>query len=204
MNQNFPHINIKFNDESSNDFDKQYDAYKFLSNVDEVPQLWSYSNDSKLSIDVRPETELIQLGFQNKLNGVCRIGLKDIDGLSSVILEDTKTGVFHNLKSGNYEFAWNINDEETRFILHLKATGIEDLVNNSTQIFAYQKTINIRSSEKLNNAQLYIVDMMGRVVYEQVLADGQNESIAVPLEDGVYLVQLVSDGGTQVEKVILK
>ncbi|NOR87858.1 MAG: T9SS type A sorting domain-containing protein, partial [Bacteroidales bacterium] len=91
-----------------------------------------------------------------------------------------------------------------RFILHLKATGIDDLANLTTQIFAYQKTINIRSSKKLNNAHLNIVDMMGRTVYEQALVDGQNESIIVPLEDGVYLVQLVSDSGTEVEKVVLQ
>ncbi len=195
---------VAFNKSSTSEFDFTSDAFQFFSGNNGISHLYSIANNRNLSIDIRPETNLIQLGFRNNENGVYQIGIKDINGISSAILEDTKTEVFYNLKTGNYEFAWNTSDAETRFKLHLEATGLSDLETQITQIFAYQKTINIHSSEKLNNAQLYIVDMIGRTVYEQALVDGQNESIPVSLDDGVYLVQLVSDSGTQVEKVILK
>jgi len=195
---------IKFNDRASSDFELEKDAYKFLSNTSGISQLYSLSGDKKLSIDTRPETDIIQLGFNNNLNGVYQIGIQEIDGIDEAILEDTKTGTFHNLQNDAYEFTWNTSDDETRFILHLKATGTNDLATSNAEIFAYQKTIHIRSSKKLNNAHINIVDMMGRIVYEHNLVDGQNESIILPLEDGVYLVQLESDSRSVVKKVVLQ
>jgi len=195
---------IRFDENTSQDFELQHDAYKFFSNSSGLSELFSFSGIDKLSIDVRPETEIIQLGFKNNLNGVYKIGIKEIKGIANVILEDTKTDVFYPLQNGDYEFTWNITDAQTRFKLHLNATGIGDLISQNTRIFAYQKTINICSVKKLNNAQVGIFDMMGRVVYEQYLVDGLNESIEVPLGNGVYLVQLVSDQGTLVEKIILR
>ncbi|NOR88555.1 MAG: T9SS type A sorting domain-containing protein [Bacteroidales bacterium] len=195
---------IKLMDEASDDFDFIYDAYKIVSLGENNSQLYSKYFDTKMAIDCRPETEVIQLGYQNNQDGQYTIELIEMEGITSAEIEDTKLNQFHKLNQGAYIFDWSIEDNEERFILHLKATGVDDLSNNTTQIFAYQKTINIRSSEKLNNAQISIIDMMGRTVYEQALVDGQNELINLPLEDGVYLVQLVSDSGTEVEKVILR
>jgi len=195
---------ILIREEQSPLFDFDTDARKMLSNTEGLSQIWSVASDKKFSIDARPYQQNIQLGFKNDRAGNYSIGIKQIDGINFTEIEDSKLNKFHDLTTGAYSFDWDITDSEERFILHLKATGIDDLSSSNTKIFAYQKTINIRSNEKLNNAQISIIDMMGRTVYEQALVDGQNESIVVPLEDGVYLVQLVSDSGTVVEKVILR
>ncbi|MCK5775547.1 MAG: T9SS type A sorting domain-containing protein, partial [Bacteroidales bacterium] len=47
-------------------------------------------------------------------------------------------------------------------------------------------------------------DMMGRVVYDNKLSNGQNEAITLTVEDGVYIVNLISGNGVHTEKVILK
>ena len=195
---------IRFDESALSNFELEYDAYKFLSNTEGLSEIYSFSNQDKLAIDLRPETEAIQLGYKNNLNGIYQIGIKEINGIAEVIIEDTKIKTFHNLQNGDYEFEWNTNDAETRFILHFKATGIGDITNISTEIFAYQKTITIRSKTKLHNAHLSLIDIMGRIVYEQTLVDGQNELIHLSLENGVYLIQLITDEGTQLEKVILK
>lgn len=195
---------IGFDQNSSAEFELQKDAYKFLSSTSGVPQLYSYSGETMLAIDVRPEVETIQLGYKNSQNGDYSIGINDMDHISSVILEDTKTESLHNLINSDYEFEWNITDEEQRFKLHLEATGINDILSQNIQLYAHNKTLYIQSKERLNNAQITIVDMMGRVVYEENLINGQNESIALDLENGTYIAQLASDNGTQVEKVVLQ
>ena len=195
---------IAYNEQASDVFDFKYDAYKFFSNTEGVAQLYSISNEDKFSIDIRPELGVIPLGFKNDQNGHYSILQKQTDGISVAELEDTKLNTLHDFNQGAYEFDWLTSDSEERFILHLKTTGTNDLETSNTKIFAYQKTIYIHSTEKINNVQINIIDMMGRTVYKQSLVDGQNESTELPLEVGVYLVRLVSDSGTQVEKVVLQ
>jgi len=197
-------LDIHFDEETSPEFELQQDALKLVSLGTGQSQMYSMNGTHLLSIDTRPETEMIQLGYQNIQSGVFEIGIKEIDGISKVVLEDTKTMQFHDLNVSNYEFAWEGGDAETRFKLHLDATGLAAMETAISQIFAYHKIINIRSSEKLNNAQIRIIDMMGRVVYTQSLVDGQNEQITTSVQDGVYMVQLVSDEGTLVAKVVLQ
>ena len=103
---------IRFDETSSADFELQNDAWKLLSSTEGLSQLYSFTGDKILSIDVRPETEVIQLGFQNKQNGIYSIGIKEIADISEATLEDTKTNTFHNLQNETYEFAWNVTDDE--------------------------------------------------------------------------------------------
>ncbi len=194
---------IAFNETANAEFDYEYDAYKFFSGNSGIAQLYTITEGNILSIDIRPETGEIQLGFKNDQDGVYQIGISQIDGISSAILEDTKHEIFHDLKMSDYDFSWEISDNETRFKLYLNVAGINEILT-TTQIFAYQKTINIRSIEPLNNAEIQILDMIGKIVYKKRLVNGQNETITTPVKDGVYLIQLISDNGTQVEKVILK
>lgn len=53
---------IVFNPETTEGFDLANDAFK-LTNSSGISTLYSYSGDTKLSIDARPETETLQLGF---------------------------------------------------------------------------------------------------------------------------------------------
>ncbi|MEA3443688.1 MAG: GLUG motif-containing protein, partial [Bacteroidota bacterium] len=97
---------IAFDEETGPQFDYANDAYKFLSNTSGIAQIYSITDDQNLSIDIRPETNAVQLGFNNDQNGVYQIGLTQIEGIASAVLEDTKNEVFHNLQSSNYHFTW--------------------------------------------------------------------------------------------------
>ncbi|NPD48390.1 hypothetical protein, partial [Lentimicrobium sp. S6] len=88
---------IAFKEESSDDFELDKDAFKILSNTENLSQIYSLSNIDKLSIDIRPESDIIQLGFQNTANGKYSIGVLDTDGIASAELEDTKLNIFHDL-----------------------------------------------------------------------------------------------------------
>ncbi|OYT15809.1 MAG: hypothetical protein B7C24_11045 [Bacteroidetes bacterium 4572_77] len=186
------------------EYEYLHDASKILSSESSIAQLYAISNNDQLCIDRRPACNSIDLGFICGLSGTYQIGIVEMSDMNTLILEDLETNTKHDLlKSGNYSFVYEAGEAAERFIIHFRATGIEE-IDKISQIFAYEKTVYIRSSEKLNNAQISIIDMMGRVVYESRLVDGQNEQITAPVKDGVYMVQLISEEGTQVEKVILK
>lgn len=197
---------IKFDEDTSDEYELWYDAYKFLSNTKGLPQLYSITNEIKFSIDVRPETGVIQLGYQNNEDGVYQIGMKEMDGISGAFLEDTKLDIFHNLEGEDYLFEWSVNDSEKRFKFHLSTTATEniqdDIDNEFVKIYTYNKQLYIRSEELLQNVNILVIDMLGRSVYEKQLNTLQEEIISLPLRDGVYTVIVKSASLTQIQKII--
>lgn len=192
---------LVFDEEASESFELQRDAYKMLSNTEGLSQLFSFNLETKFSIDVRPEGS-IQLGFKNDKDGVYQIGLKELEGISGAYLEDTKLSIFHNLENGDYQFEWSTTDPEKRFKFHLNTTGLDDLKVDLAQLYTYQKTLYIQSQENLHNASVRIIDLRGREVYRQQLNNTQSESIALDLTNGAYTVVLSSDEGIETKKII--
>ena len=200
---------IRLDAATSEGFDLQYDAWKLLSNTKGLSQLYSFTGEKKLSIDVRPDTEVIQLGFKNDENGIYSIGIKEIADIPEAFIEDTKTGLFHNLhpdsyRGGDYEFAWNPDiDNENRFKLHLNVVGIEEaqISESNILIYASNKQIHIKGAEK---GQVIVSDMMGRVVLEESISGSELTTIPANLETGVYVVSVHSGTEIKTEKVFIK
>ena len=109
---------FRFNDSASAGFDGKYDAFKILTNSN--PQLYIVAMDENLAIDQRPECDEIQLGFNSYDTETYSIALSNYTDFTKIILHDTKTGNNHNLMFAPYEFLWEENDDEFRFILQLK------------------------------------------------------------------------------------
>ena len=204
---------IRFDAETSPGFDLRNDALKFVSGADGVSQLYAYGQDYKLAIDTRPETETIQLGFENETGGIYSISAKEMDGITKALLEDTKTGSFHELSPDSYrddyEFVWEVTDDEKRFKLHLNAVGIEEnqISESNILIYAADQQIFIKGAE---NGNVMISDVMGRIVLEQNISGSDMTTIPVNLEAGVYVV-MVSSGACstivpqlKTEKVFIK
>lgn len=195
---------IAFNEDSSAEFELDKDAYKILSNTENLSQIYSISNTNKLSIDIRPEAELIQLGFQNDMNGNYSIGIEDSDGISSAELEDTKLNTFHELSQGAYEFNWNTNDSEERFILHLKATATQELEEQEAQVYSYDGQIYIRQASSMAFQSIQVIDLAGRMIYSESLNQDEIQSIHLSNSKGAYLVQLIGENISRTEKIIIK
>ena len=194
---------IRFDETSSADFELQNDAWKLLSSTEGLSQLYSFTGDKILSIDVRPEAEVIQLGFQNNQNGIYSISIKEIADISEATLEDTKTNIFHNLQTKPYEFTWDIEDDEKRFKLHLDAVGIEEPLASESSILVYaaDDQIFIKGAVK---GQVIVSDMMGRVVLEESISGSELTTIPANLGTGVYVVSVHSGTEIKTEKVFIK
>ena len=204
---------IRLNDEATEGMDHQSDAWKFPSNTNGIAQLWAVCPDGKLSIDVRPEPGIIQLGFSNNQAGFNSIGAAEIAGINTAVIEDTKTNTFHDLSKSAYEFTWDpLTDDEKRFKLHLNAVGIEETPINESNLLIYAangqifvKNVNdIETDGRPSIQYVTVSDVMGRVVLQKEISGNGIISVPVNLQTGVYLVSVQNGQKIKTEKVIIK
>jgi hypothetical protein len=192
---------------TTENFDRQHDAYKLMSGTEGLSELYSFTGDKMLSIDVRPPCDVIQLGFKNSQNGVYNIGVNEITANSEVILEDTKTNTFHNLLKNSYEFVYDTLDDEKRFVLHLNAVGINDNIfpENKISIYASGKTINIQMQQSHGQGHLMVSDITGKIVLEKDFRyTGTATNIHTTLKQGVYLVSLIFNNKIETKKILIR
>ncbi len=189
---------IVFDQSANENFELPRDAWKFISGTAGISQLWSKCPDGNLAVDVRPATETIQLGFTNNEAGTYVIGIKEIADISTAILEDTKLNIFHKLSDGDYSFDWSLNDDETRFKLHLNTTAVEDL--SSSDVQAYVAGSNIIIQSEMQTEHITLTDITGRTlgVWDNT------ESIPAPATAGVYLVTVASENQIVTKKIIIE
>ncbi len=194
---------LKFDETADDGFTLADDSWKLISEYEGVSQLWSFCPDGILAIDKRPETGTIQLGFANDQAGIYTIGISQIANITSAMLEDTKTNTFHNLQNGTYEFSWDVNDDETRFKLHLNAVGIEEtpISESNILIYAANGQIFVKGTDA---GKITMSDMMGRVVLQHEISDDGMVSVPVNLQTGVYLVSVQNGQKIKTEKVMIK
>lgn len=196
-------IFLSFNPETTESFDLANDAYKFMAGTTGLSQIYSYTADGekKLSIDVRPESEVVQLGFFNDQSGEYSIGINQMNSISKAILEDKKTGTLQNLFDGSYKFDYTAGEDDKRFLLHFSTTGLDETKTKAANIYSYQKTVYVNVAEQ-TEGDIYIYNIAGQLVASKPSARGMNE-IGVQVT-GNYIVKVITKGSTVVEKVFVQ
>jgi uncharacterized repeat protein (TIGR02543 family) len=192
---------VRFTDEATTGFDLQHDAYKFASGTAGLSELYSYTGNKKLSIDVRPVCDVVQLGFANDQSGTYSIGINQVNGITKATLEDTKTNTFTDLLKGTYAFSYTAGESDQRFKLHMSTLGIDDKKATEVVIYSYRKTayINLASQVK---GDIYIFNISGQLVASLPAASGMNE-IQLPVT-GNYIVKVVTGSSAEVKKIFIQ
>ncbi len=194
---------ISFREDAEEGFEKHYDAYKFLSGNDSIPEIYTLINGLKLSIDRRAESSLVQLGFSCGSQGKYSISLKDIDGIIAVDLEDTKNKSMHDLTAGAYHFIWELNDTEKRFILHLNSTAIDHRPEDKTICYYFDGVLYISNEEYTDLELARIFDLSGKLIYQQELEKDKINAIAFNKTHGAFIIHLNGKDRTFIKKIIL-
>ena len=204
---------IDFIDETSEGFDLAWDAWKIREPEAAYPQIYSFTDERILSIDRRPECDMIQLGFTCSKTDLFQIAATQINTGGPVILEDTRENIFHDLLKGTYEFAWDpVMDDEKRFKLHLNAVGIEESQTSESnlQIYAANGQIFVKNGNDLETdgrtsiQYVTVSDVMGRVVLQKEISGNGIISVPANLQTGVYLVTVQSGKEIKTVKVFIK
>ena len=96
--------------------------------------------------------------------------------------------------------------EREHFIVVELGSGINN-ANDKPNVNVYpnpfNSTLNIEFTEIVNNADLYIFDMLGRQILHTIINDKQTCISTMELNKGVYFVKIqTSDGSVLVRKVV--
>jgi hypothetical protein len=193
---------IRFLDKATVSFDRDWDAYKLLSSVEEVPQIYTTSNDIMYSIQSRPATSILPLSFKSGQDGLFTIEVIEANDINDVMLEDILTGEEINILEESYTFNHTVGNEAARFLLHFNTLGTIDQLAEIANIYSKDQNI-IVNLPKTYNGEIIVFNMMGQEVTRQGIVQGLN-SIPVRENNSYYVVQVVTSQETISSKVFVK
>ena len=147
--------------------------------------------------NVDENTTEVALNFDAKEMGNYTISL-DVNGeFETITLVDRFTGVETNmLLEDEYTFTATSNDNVNRFVIRL-AQGSQ--LEAQSQ-FVYQSGKELILSIE---GSVQIVDMLGRVVYSNEHANGDNRINVAEFKDATYVVRVVNEEGVKVQKMVI-
>jgi len=196
---------------ASKEFDT-YDAPKYFNTASNQPEIYTQVGNEKLVInamnEITADTE-IPVGFATeKLNNftLSASELKNISSDLQVLLKDKQQNREFDLTTGQpYAFSSSVVDSSDRFSLIFRSKGVATAIDNTskqnTQVFVNAKNqITIIAPEKINYS---IYNSIGQKQDKNIL-DVQKIIINKSFGAGVYFVELIVNGQSVVQKVIIR
>lgn len=196
-----------FNNATVPQFDSRYDALKFPAYERNIPNIYFIGADKeRLSIDTRPETPMVELGFMmNETTKGIKINVKEAPNFAAIVLEDMFTGIKTDLLKDSYVFDYSTKDVANRFKMHFSFLGTDDISYESgIKIYSSQSDIIINSGDGLDNPVMEVYDMQGRLVYNESLGYTTLKRVPLSLRSGAYIVKLILEEGVKSQKVYLQ
>ncbi|MFA6127960.1 MAG: choice-of-anchor L domain-containing protein [Bacteroidales bacterium] len=208
---------IYFENGARQAFDRDKDALKMLNTDPKVPNLYSFSLESKqLSINGMPMlhdsiTE-IPLGLNLKSTGSIVFKAKDISTLPSylhIYFLDAEKAIIQDLQQNpEYRFDLNSGEYNQRFSLVFSLTEITDPAAVTKNLFKI-----IRSTDYLlarvtlpynTRGTFRVTNMSGQVVLSQEVLGSQTVPIELNVTAGLYIVTVISGNRAQSEKLLMR
>ena len=166
----------------------------------EIANIYVENKGNKYAIyNCESDANEVELTFVAKQMGSYSLSF-DINGeFETVTLVDRMTGVETDMiAEGEYNFIATSNDMKNRFAVRLSnsMTSTEEFLAN----FVYQS-----GEELIINAEgtIQIIDMMGRVVYSNENANGNDRISVSEFNNAAYVVRVINGNGVKSQKVVI-
>ena len=166
----------------------------------EIANIYVENKGNKYAIyNCESDVNEVELTFVAKQMGSYSLSF-DINGeFETVTLVDRMTGVETDMiAEGEYNFIATSNDMKNRFAVRLSnsMTSTEEFLAN----FVYQS-----GEELIINAEgtIQIIDMMGRVVYSNENANGNDRISVSEFNNAAYVVRVINGNGVKSQKVVI-
>lgn len=210
---------IRLNDEATDEFDSNWDAYK-LPNTGNSPNISTYLLNTNYSINSISNSTLdktIPIKLIAAISGTYSLTaeITGFEGSKLFELEDKLLNVTQDLSSNPvYTFNLVTGDTTTRFFLHYKKSAAELVTGNTSElnkegigITSYQQQIAVTFNPlATSRADVYVYDVVGNKVYSCENADassGKMEFSLASVDNGVYLVKVISGAGSKTQRIYL-
>ncbi|MCF8369546.1 MAG: hypothetical protein K9G76_10925 [Bacteroidales bacterium] len=203
---------IEVNENSSFNFDSEYDAYK-LYGIEESPQIYIITAMNELSVDVIPEINIntiIPVGFKAGVANsysITAAQIENFDEFEMVLLEDLLTGYAVNLKEDPvYSFEASPSDDPERFRLRFtdEITGLGTYIMDQVQIYAYANFIYVNIPDDQTDYNLTVYSILGQKVGYFNLEKQTLNKIEISHGTGFYLAEVKSPGMVTTRKVLIR
>ncbi|MCX6283145.1 MAG: T9SS type A sorting domain-containing protein [Bacteroidetes bacterium] len=203
---------VGFNDSAGQEFDPQLDGFKLWGLAD-APQLWTEKGESRLSINQLPPPAgalIVPLDFKTNFAGQVTLNFSGVDSYDPTLairLKDHLNGSMTNLRQNStYVFTHDTTNSEKRFSLVFGyPDGVGKNITNEGKAFISNGRIYLDVTSMLGHlANITVYDMLGQLIRSQEKTMDGIISIEAPLAQGVYIVNISSEGRNFVTKVINK
>lgn len=189
---------IVFNEDASIDYELSCDATKFMSENNDIPQLYSVDDKGRqYAINERPVGNgNVNLGIAVPESGEYTISVDKSKLTSELYLIDTKENVVTDLTTADYTFYSDAVTSNSRFVLSLSnnVTGISGAENTTSRITIADGGIVITGACG-QRVEIYSLD--GKCIYNGY-TNRQSETIT--MAKGAYVVKV----GDKSLKTIIK
>ncbi|MBN1338388.1 MAG: T9SS type A sorting domain-containing protein, partial [Bacteroidales bacterium] len=190
---------IKFLNEASGEFEGNYDAYKLLSGVEFVPQIYTFAGSEKVSINTLPFVDMMELAFQAGKSGYYTLSVAE-SGIGNVILEDKIANEFVNIGDQPYNFYHSAGNEPNRFAIHF---GMIYGPGNESSISVFSANGNLYINNPGSNGTAVIYDIMGQEIISTEVTHGVN-IIYTGNRNGYYIVKVNTGEASETLKFLLR
>lgn len=205
---------IRFDENATNSFDAELDAYKLFSFNEEVPQIYTLGTIS-YAINALPsqgnttwQQKVIPVALKIGIAGQYSfeaIGMETFDPAQVVSIElfDAVTQEYIDLlQNPVYTFSINAGYNTTRFRIYINrsVTGINEPANGKIVIYGAERTIYIENAR----GTAIVYNLSGQEILRAKLIDNDLNTLHLH-KGGMYLVRII-DGEVQTasEKIYLK
>jgi|GEM_PF-2185986 len=191
---------IRLKPDATEGFDGQWDAVKFFSYSNNRPLIYSTANNGMAINTLPPTTEIIPVDVKG-IDGIeMTISMTEVYDFTDVYLLDDLTGTEINLSQEDYSFIYDQNFIN-RFTIHFTITDIED-ISDSFDFHAYSvnNTIKIHFDDQ-DSHNVRVINMLGQNIFNSNNIVGHTEINYI--ESGIYIIEIASDNGYAVKKVVV-
>ncbi len=165
---------------------------------DEIATVFIARNDKHYGIaNVDENTTEVNLNFNAKEMGSYTISFEVTGEFEEVTLIDRFTGIETNMILENeYTFTATSNDKVNRFVIRLD-NGQQTTANSQ---FAYQSDEELILSIE---GHVQIVDMLGRIIYSNEHANGDNRIDVSKFNNATYMIRCINDETVRTQKIVI-
>jgi hypothetical protein len=193
---------IAFKDDATDGADEQFDAKKLRGNSNLALYTKIGTEDYAINaMSALTSDKVVQLGLESSANGPQVFRLQNMSNLpesAQIILEDTKLGIFHNLRNiEQYNYVYDSTTDVLRFRLHFKPEVMMSAVTESCVQNDGQLIINSPSSTSWNYS---VTNQEGTAVAQEENFSGTD--YVNGLAGGIYFVHLNNEFGTVIHQAI--
>lgn len=173
---------------------------------------YSFAEEEKVVINGRnsfTNADIVRLGTSNYLSGTYKIRMMDATGIfpysQRIYLNDKENHIITDLTEGEYVFYSESGSFTNRFeIIYKPESTLGVTIRNASNVTVYNDNENfvIRSMKPIKEIELY--DISGKLMLVLKKSDKEIRIDASRIANGIYILKIVQEDGTESIKKVRK